>query len=163
MQNTESEKVQDEEMKRQVQSILGHSNEDNPTRTALSLDDEKYLHQFSFAAMSFSTIYFWAMGDKVFAVASLIGGALFPPLLFVLPFFARARAWQMRQWYDFIEFKKIQKMWDAAAIYGLILLILIFYLSFQFFLLPLFQNFTSTLGQTDVNGLMETVNDLTNY
>jgi len=156
--------IQDSEMDQQIQSILAHGETENTQgNLVLSQEDEKYLHQFSFAAMSFSTIYFWAMGDKLFAIASLIGGVVFPPILFVLPFFSRARAWQMRQWYDFIEFKKIQKMWDAAAIYGLILLVLVFYLSYQFFLLPFFQNLMSNFGQNDINGLMETVNDLTNY
>jgi len=156
--------IQDSEMDQQIQSILTHGEVENTQgNRVLSQDDDKYLHHFSFAAMSFSTIYFWAMGDKLFAIISLVGGAIFPPILFILPFLARSRSWRIRQWYDFIEFKKIQKMWDAAAIYGLVLLVLLFYLSYQFFLLPLLQNLMSNFGQTDVNGLMETVNDLTNY
>lgn len=163
MENTEDNNEKNDEMKRQVQSILEHKDGTNPVKISLSEDDEKYLCKFSFAAMSFSTIYFWAMGDKQFAMISLVGGAIFPPILFILPFLARARSWKLRQWYDFAEFRKIQKIWDSAAIYGLILLVVIIYLSFQFILLPLFQSLMSSFGQTDISGLMETVNELTNY
>jgi hypothetical protein len=155
--------VQESEMNQQIQSILAHGEKDyTKDKSTLSPDDEKYSHGFSFAALSFSVIYFYAMGDKLFALISLVGGVFFPPTLFILPFFARARAWRMRKWYDFSEYKKIQKMWDAVGLYGIILLILVFYLSFQFFVMPLFQNLTSSLGTTDLNNVVNNANELLN-
>jgi len=156
-------KIEEIEMDQQIQSILTHGEKESAQdKLVLSPEDEKYLHGFSFAALSFSAIYFYAMGDKLFALASVVGGVFFPPTLFILPFFARVRAWRMRKWYDFSEYKKIQKMWDAAGLYGIILLVLVFYLSFQFFVIPLFHNLTNSLGTTDLNNVIQNANELLN-
>lgn len=127
--------------------------------TAMSpFEQEKFLKGFSIGALVYGPVYFALMGDSLLSWISVIGSLFFPPIALVLPFFSRRRAWQKRKWLDFAEFKFVQKKWDMAGIYGFIILILVFYLSIQFVILPLVNSMIPASTTTD--SLQQEVNDL---
>lgn len=97
------------------------------------VDQEKFMSQYSFAALVYGPIYFFAMNDWFFAILSLTGSILFFPIIFLLPIFARRRAWANKKWFNLNDFIRLQKVWDKAGIYGAVLLLVVFYCSFLFF------------------------------
>jgi len=88
--------------------------------------------RFSMAALAYGPIYFWKMGDTVFAILSVIFAIsiYLVPGLIVLAFLARRRAWEIGHWKSVVEFNAVQKRWDTTANYMLavtVLLIVILY------------------------------------
>jgi len=110
--------------------------------------DEKFLRGYSMGALVFSTIYFWAMGDSIFLWVSVVAAILFFPVLFVMPFVARKRAWQKHHWQNFAEFRATQQRWDKAGWYGLAAVVIFLFLAYQFVFAPLLNSlFPGGLGQ----------------
>lgn len=66
------------------------------------------------------------------------------PLIFILPFFARQRAWEHHYWESFDEFYAKQQAWDRSGKYGAIAAIIL--LALLFFL---FMHLLSSLGGPD--------------
>ena len=110
-------------------------------------EQERFLSGFSLAALVYSFVYFRAMKDRVFTWLGLFSSLVFLPGLVIMPFMARRRAWQSREWISFNEFKASQKAWDKAGFYGLLFLLISGYLflriSYPIFESLLKQNSTS--------------------
>ncbi|MBU6389776.1 hypothetical protein KGQ71_04670 [Patescibacteria group bacterium] len=67
------------------------------------------------------------MGDTAFALWSVLAALVFFPVLFILPVFARKRAWRKRAWFNFAEFEQVQRKWDIAGIIFLIVSLILLY------------------------------------
>jgi len=120
-------------------------------------DRERYLKKYSFGALVFSAIYFGYMKDKIFLWLSIVLGIIFFPVLFILPFFARKRAWRMRQWRSFNHFRAVQKKWEKAAVYGAVIFVAVFFISlyFETKILNGFLNSSNINNMNDVKQLQE--------
>ncbi len=94
---------------------------------------ERYRRGYSWAALVFGYFYFRSMRDQLFAWLSLIAALslVLSPVLLLLPFWARRRAWAQRDWLDYNEFATVQKKWDVAALIGLAVLLFVAYFSYQ--------------------------------
>lgn len=135
------------EAQKQVEAIIAEA-KGIPTIEIPKEEQEKYLRGYSVAALVFSFFYFRAMQDRLFMWLSIIFSVSLFPLLLVLPFPARQRAWENGNWQSFQEFKTAQQKWDRAGWYGFIVFIIISYLflriSAGFFQSLLVQNSTSS-------------------
>lgn len=89
-------------------------------------EQEKYLSKYSFSALVCSAIYFWYMKDRTFFWVSIFSSILFFPILFFLPLSARRRAWASKKWRSFGQFQSVQKKWDEASVYAVILFVIVF-------------------------------------
>ncbi|MCX6808682.1 MAG: hypothetical protein NTW50_03375 [Candidatus Berkelbacteria bacterium] len=116
----------------------------------------KYLRQFSFGAFVFGPIYFIAMADWPLLAASIVGGIFFP-IIFILPFFARANAWRRRKWISFGHFQQNQKAWDKAGVYSFALLAILYILA-SYFLIKYIEGLIPS--GTDLNTLKDSVKTL---
>ena len=90
-------------------------------------EQEHFLKGYSWSALVYNVFYYFAMKDWVFfGISILCSIVIFAlPVLLILPFVARRRAWQMRTWDDFSHFQDTQKKWDRTSIYGLILAVML--------------------------------------
>jgi hypothetical protein len=125
---------------------------------------ERYLRGYSFGALVWSFFYFRAVKDNLFVWLSVIFSFTIFPALFVLPVFARRRAWAMGGWLNFNDFQNTQKKWDKTAVYGGILLIILSYVflrqSASVFQSLLKQNSTSTNTVQQLKDLQQGVQGL---
>lgn len=124
-------------------------------------EQERYLSKYSFSALVFSAFYFWYMKDKVFFWLSIITSILFFPIMFILPFLARRRAWKEREWRSFGQYLSVQKKWDKAAIYGTVIFILVFF-CLGYFETKLINNYLNSSGVQNMNDVKQLQDDLQN-
>jgi len=82
-------------------------------------EQAKFIHRYSFAALIWQFIYYFAMGDGLLAWLSIFCSVvfIFSPLLLILPFWARRRAYDSHEWSGFPEYYSVQKKWDRSAVY----------------------------------------------
>lgn len=113
-------------------------------------EQELYLNKYSLSALVFSTIYFWHMKDKAFFWLSILTAIFFFPLVFVYPAFARSRAWKQRKWHSFNHFALVQKKWDNAAIYYVVLTIILFSV-ITYFEVKLITGYLNSAGIENLN------------
>lgn len=123
-------------------------------------DEDKFRRNYSLAALVFGPVYFAAMNDGFFTALSILFSLTFFPLLFILPFYARNRAWKLHRWSDIGTFIKIQKMWDKFALYFSILSVIVIILAFKFVALPLIQSAMTTLNGAGLNDLKQNYQQL---
>jgi hypothetical protein len=121
-----------------------------------AIAQEKYCRGFSVGAFSLGPIYFGAMGDWPLLVLALLGGIVFPPIVFILPFFARKRAYTIRKWSSFGHFQQNQKLWDRIGWICLALAILLVWAMLYFLSVYL----ESVFSGTDLNLLKENLQNL---
>lgn len=155
------------EFGRELRTIL--DTETYPTTNTTPELQQRFLNRFSFGALVFNFAYFFAMRDRLLAWLSLFVTIvfIFSPLLLVFPFWARRRAYQSRPWQSFGQFEHIQKKWDRAGVWALVVVILLFYLLFRL-LTPLLLNGFQQINPELLNGnsdnyvqqLQQTENDL---
>lgn len=121
-------------------------------------EKERFLGGYSFGAFVYSTVYFMAMGDKLLAGLSLFSGIIFSPLIAVFPFVARRRAWQIRHWQNFNEFEVVQKRWDRAGLYGIIICIFLLFMAFQYIFRPMASTLLSSSPDLRLDQLLDDLN-----
>jgi hypothetical protein len=88
----------------------GYSAEEPPKE-----DKMRFFEWFSLGALVFGPIYYIAMRDRLLTWLSVLAVALVFPLIVILPFFARRRAWETREWQGFNQYAATQKKWDRAG------------------------------------------------
>ena len=113
-----------------------------------------YVNRYSFGALVFNFIYYFAMEDSPLAWLSLFCTIFFVflPVIFILPLFARRRAWARRQWLNFDHFHTTQKQWDRWGWSMLIFTIALIGLSLWIIgpmILRSVQNLTGQSGTTN--------------
>ena len=123
-------------------------------------EEEKFRRSYSWAAAIFGPVYFWAMGDWVFTVLSVLFALTLFPLLFILPFWARNRAWKSRTWADPVSFIRVQELWDKMALYFMILTVVIGIVLFKYVAIPFLQNLMSNFGSTNLNDTVKNYQEL---
>jgi hypothetical protein len=117
-------------------------------------EQEKYLKKYSISALVFSVVYFWQMKDKTFFWFSALSSLIFFPLVFILPFFSRRRAFQKRKWHSFNHFAFVQKKWDDYAIVGLIVSVVAFFL-ISWWEVNLLNNYLHSSGLNNMNDIQQ--------
>jgi len=119
-----------------------------------SQEQEAHLSKYSFSALVCSAIYFWYMKDKVFFWVSIVFGVLFFPVLFILPIYARRRAWKLREWRSFSQFKSVQEKWDRASVYGLIIFVILIF-GAVYCEVKILSNFMNSSGLNNLNDIKQ--------
>lgn len=138
-----------------------------------STEQEKYLSGYSWSALFYNYFYFRAMEDKEFAWLSAIAGltGFLAPILIILPFFARRRAWERRQWQGFTHFQSVQRTWDRSTIYSGVFILIAFYALYKIALssiMPLLHSIdptganSTTLSPQTIEQLKQNVGDVIN-
>ena len=128
----------------------------------LTTENYRYIQGFSIGALTYNCLYFKAMKDTPLAVVTLIC-AIIPigwPLLIIVSFVARRRAWERREWLNFEEFETAQKGWDNAGWIGLVLGGLLLYAAYRIIMSSL-----SSAGLDNINSLQsvqQQIKELTN-
>lgn len=122
-------------------------------------EQEKYLSKYSVSALVCSAIYFWYMKDKVFFWVSILASILFFPVLFILPVSARRRAWKMREWRSFSQFKSMQDKWDKFSVYGAIIFVALFFCA-AYYEIKIISTFMNSSGLNNMNDIEQFQNDL---
>lgn len=88
-----------------------------------------YIKRYSPSALILNAVYYFAMKDFVFGWLSFASAVIFmfSPIILLLPFAARRRAYKAREWHSFNHFYSVQRHWDRYAywFFGLSLVILI--------------------------------------
>lgn len=107
------------EVEKKINNIIAESEGISTKEVSLS-DQAKFTGGFSLGALVFGFFYFVFMKDRLYTILSVIFGLIFPPLIIILAISARKRSWQSRTWINYNEFIDIQKRWDRAGIYGII-------------------------------------------
>lgn len=117
-----------------------------PSQEPSSEEQEHFLSGFSWGAFVYSYFYFRAMRDPTFGVLSALAVLSFIllPVQLILPFLARRRAWEKREWVSYWHFKEVQQKWDRAALVGCLFIFVSGYLFYRV-----------SLGY--LNGLLKTV------
>ncbi len=136
----------DDQVQQQINTIIAQT-KGVSTELPSPEAQEHFLRGFSMAALVYSFVYFRAMRDATMTWLSVVFALLFFPGLFVVPFQARRRAWASREWVNFNEFQAVQRSWDRAAWYGVIVMIVVLYLAMRMVyaaLQPLLDSVNST-------------------
>jgi hypothetical protein len=94
------------------------------------------------------------MKDKVFFWVSIVFGVLFFPVLFILPIYARRRAWKLREWRSFSQFKSVQEKWDRASVYGLIIFVILIF-GAVYCEVKILSNFMNSSGLNNLNDIKQ--------
>jgi hypothetical protein len=112
---------------------------------------------FSWAALVYGPFYYWAMGDTLFAIVSAAASLLVytAPLLIPLAFYARARAWERKEWESREAFWQAQRQWDRTAIIGGVLALIFLYFIYRF----VFSTLASTFGTSNPNDILKQVQE----
>lgn len=137
----------------QLEKLLEQFPELNRNATSPE-EQEKYLKGYSWSALVYNVFYFFAMRDWLFVGISIVCSIVIYliPVLFILPFFARRRAWEKRGWKDYAEFSETQKQWDRSSIYGIVVLVLVILIG-GYLLSTLVKGFSASDLQNNVNQL----------
>ena len=106
----------------------------NPTFNITPESQAHYLKTYSFGALVLNYFYYRAMGDKLLAWLSVLASlsVVLLPLIFIFPFWARQRAYQLGKWQNFGQFEASQKKWDEMSVYMFIISLIILYLLIRF-------------------------------
>lgn len=112
-----------------------------------------FSHRYSFAALIWQFVYYFAMGDTLMAWLSIICSVVFilAPLLLIFPIWARRRAYQSKNWSGFSEFYHAQKKWDRSALYLLIVSVILLLITFWLLGPILLNAIQAVTGSTDAN------------
>ena len=104
----------------EIDRIIAEAKGLAPAAISNPWEEEAFKKRFSLGALAYNFFYFQAMHDTLFMWLSIIFSMLVYtiPLLLVLAYLARGRAWQTREWDSFAEFEAAQKKWDRSAWYG---------------------------------------------
>jgi|GEM_PF-5644914 len=148
------------------QSVGGESvNPEEPSFAKATEDAaaEKFRRGYSWAAAVFGPVYFWAMGDWLFTILSVLFALTLFPLLLILPFWARNRVWKSHQWGGPIPFIKAQEFWDKMALYFLIFSVIIIVLLFKFVAMPFLNSLMSNTSVTNLNDTVKSYRELLQF
>lgn len=113
---------------------------------------------FSWAALVYGPFYYVAMKDWLFMVLSAVASLLVYtiPILIPLAFFARRRAWELKDWRSPEQFRQVQRSWDRSAIIGVILMAALAYFASRY----IYSTLSSAFGTTDPNAVLQQVQGL---
>lgn len=121
----------------------------------------RYLNGFSMGAFIFGLFYFWNMRDRLLFWLSFLGNLFVPIVILILPFFARRRAYELRQFEDFSEFKYVQSRWDTAGWIGLLLIIISFIIVLYYIWLIISQSsLFASYSVFDIPGIYKSLQEL---
>jgi hypothetical protein len=112
---------------------------------------------FSWAALLYGPVYYFAMKDWLFVVLSALASLVVVtvPALIPLAFLARKRAWKLKKWDSEEQFWQVQQSWDRSAIVGGVLSIIVLYFLSRY----VFSVLSTTFGTTDSNVILQQVQD----
>ncbi len=150
--------IEQSEIDKQMNAIIAQNEGYAEVEPSLE-EQQKYLSRYSFSALVCSAVYFWYMKDKVFFWASVLSSVLFFPILFILPFMARQRAWKTHEWRSFSHFQSVQKKWDRASVYVFIISIFAIFLV-SYYEVRLISSLLNTNGINDINDAKQLQQDL---
>ena len=117
-------------------------------------EQSRFIHRYSFAALVWQFVYYFAMGDNLLAWLSIICSVIFvfAPLLLVFPIWARRRAYDSGKFTVFSDYHSAQKKWDRSALYLTLITLVLGLLSIWVFGPALLNAIhTVTGGSTDPN------------
>jgi hypothetical protein len=152
--------IEQSELDKKVNAVIAAN--EGYAEIELSLEQQqKYLSRYSFSALVCSAVYYWYMKDKVFFWISIVSSLLFFPILFILPLLARQRAWKMHEWRSFGHFESVQKKWDRASIYVLVITVFVFSLT-AYYEVRFMTNLLNDSGINNLNDVQKMQDDLEN-